>query len=197
MRWGLSLLLGLMFASGAQAQSADKKPLTPQQYRQMMDEMSYWARDSKRYQRIHGRAMELAPGRRDTPLRDLNITDGEVREVQTIAARYLPKTLVNISPVVGECPCEEGPACSAQVYVIATENDQTSGLQLSRMKESWDVGVVQRWWLKYSAIRRQKTGSTFLDDYLAQKARHEMLDQFPQCAGQVMTNIEGKTEEKK
>jgi hypothetical protein len=204
MRLGLSFLLGLMFATGAFAQSADKKPLTPQQYRLMMDDLEYWGQQQPRYSRIFRRAREIYPGRRDTPLRDLNISDGEVREVQTIAARYLPRALVNISPVVRECPCEEGPNCTAQVYVLASAKGKTSGLQLSRTKEVWDVSVVQKWWLKHDAIRRQDTGNTFLDDYLAQKARNDLLEEFPLCAKQAgaprkaaSAKIEGKTEGKK
>jgi hypothetical protein len=202
MRLGLSLSLGFMFASGAHAQSADRKPPTPQQYRVMMQDQAYWARESERYDAIWKRARELYPDRRDTPLRELNISDGEVREVQTIAARHLPRSLVNISPVVGECPCEEGPMCTAQVYVLATAKGQTSGLQLSRMKEVWDVSVVQKWWLKRNAVQRQNTGNTFLDDYLAQRAHHELLEEFPVCAGKTglpgasaaVTRIDGKTE---
>ena len=205
MRLSLGILLGLMFATGAFAQSADKKPLTPQQYRVMMDDLAFWDANRKRYAAIWERALELSPGRRDTPLRDLNITDGEVREVQAIAVRYLPRALVNISPVVGECPCEEGPACTAQVYVLATAKDQTSGLQLSRMKEVWDVGVVQKWWLKRNAVQRQNTGNQFLDYYLAQKAHIDLLEEFPKCVGRsgnalesaAVTRIEGKTEGKK
>jgi hypothetical protein len=205
MRLSVSVLLGLMFATGAHAQSADRKPLTPQQYRLMMDDIEYWGQQHRRYSRILQRARELYPGRRDTPLRELNISDGEVRELQTIAARYLPKALVNISPVVAECPCEEGPNCTAQVYVLATAKGKTSGLQLSRTKEVWDVGVVQKWWLKHDAIRRQKTGNTFLDDYLLEKARNDLLEEFPMCADQrgmpprsaAAEKIAGKTEGKR
>jgi hypothetical protein len=194
-----------MFATGVHPQSADRKPLTPQQYRVMMDDLEYWQQQSKRYAGIWQRARELYPGRRDTPLRDLNISDGEVREVQAIAARYLPRALVNISPVVTECPCEEGPNCTAQVYVIATGKGQTSGLQMSRTKEAWDVSVVQKWWLKRSAIQRQHTGNPFLDDYLAQKAHNDMLEEFPMCTGRdgiplksaAAANTKGKIEGKK
>jgi len=181
MRLTVGLLLGLMFAAGAHPQSADRKPLTPQQYRVMMDDLEYWDQQRKRYDRIWQRARELSPGRRDTPLRELNISDGEVREVQSIAAHYLPRALVNISPVVAGCPCEEGLACTAQVYVLATAKGQTSGLQLSRTKQHWDVGVVQKWWLKRNAVERPKTGNDFLDYYLAQKAHNDLLEEFPMC----------------
>jgi hypothetical protein len=180
MRWSIGLLMVLMMAR-AHPQSADRKPLAPQQYQLMMEDLDYWQQQSKRYHGIWQRALDLSPGRRDTPLRELNISDEEVREVQAIAAHYLPRALVNISPVVGGCPCEEGRACTAQVYVLATSKGQTSGLQLSRTGQHWDVGVVQKWWLKRSAIQRQNTGNAFLDYYLAEKARNDLLEEFPMC----------------
>jgi hypothetical protein len=205
MRLSVGVLLALMFATEAHAQSADRKPLSAQQYRQMMDDLAYWGQQRQRYDGIWRRAVELYPGRRDTPLRDLNISDGEVREVQTIAARFLPRSLVNISPVVAGCPCEEGPNCTAQVYVLATAKGKTSGLQLSRTRDVWDVGVVQKWWLQRAAIQRQNTGNAFLDDYLADKARHDLLEEFPMCVSRAgaplqsasAAKIEGKTEGKK
>src|ERR1041384_5277939 len=93
------------------------------------------------------RAFELRPVRRDTPLRYLNLSDEEVREVQRVSAKYLPRDTVNISPVVTGCPCEEGPDCTEQVYVLASKESGTRGLQLSRVRNRWTVGVVQQWWL--------------------------------------------------
>ena len=205
MRLSVSLLVGVMFATGAHPQSAERKPLTPQQYRVMMDDLDYWQQQRERYSHIWQRALELSPGRRDTPLRELNISDGEVREVQNIAARFLPRALVNISPVVAGCPCEEGSECTAQVYVLATAKEETTGLQLSRTGQHWDVGVVQKWWLKRNAVRRQNTGNTFLDWYLEAKAHNDLLEEFPMCdanpdrAAQsaAAMNSEAKAEEKK
>ena len=70
-----------------------------------------------------------------------------------ISVKYLPRAMVNISPVVTNCPCEEGPNCTAQVYVVATTGDNSKGLQLSRLKDQWMVGVVQQWWLRREALR--------------------------------------------
>jgi hypothetical protein len=205
MRLSLGLLLGMAIAAGVMAQSADKKPLTYEQYRTMSDDWDYWWQQRKRYAEISARARALRPDRRNTPLRDLNITDDEMREVQAIAARFLPRALVNISPVVTDCPCEEGPACTAQVFVLATAKGKTTGLQLSRMLSRWDVGVVQQWWLKMDAIQRQNTGNTTLDDYLEAKARNELLEEFPACVQRpgpavksaAATKPEGNTEGKK
>src|SRR5689334_23330213 len=61
---------------------------------------------------IFQRARDLFPRRRDTPLRYLNITDNEVREIQRLAAGVQINEIMNISPVVTGCACEEGPDCT-------------------------------------------------------------------------------------
>jgi hypothetical protein len=183
MRLFLSLVSGLMLASAAQAQSAASKGLTADQYRMIIDDRDYWRQQAERYRDISRRAWLLTPERRNSPLRELNISDDEVREVQAIAAVYLPRALVNISPVVTDCPCEEGPTCTAQVYVLATGKGKTKGLQLSRMNRTWQVSMVQAWWLKHDALQQQ---NKFLDEYREEKARNELLEEFPVCVGQLV-----------
>jgi hypothetical protein len=176
------LVPGLALATGAHAQSAASR-MTPELYRQMSDDMQYWDAQAKRYRVVIERAHEIFPARRNTPLRDVNISDEEIREIEALSRRYLPRAYVNISPVVGDCPCEEGPTCTAQVYVVAQTADQTRGLQFSRMNDRWNVGVVQQWWIRRDAVQRQHTGNSFLDDYLYQKAVNELYEEFPMCAG--------------
>ncbi|HKU91001.1 MAG TPA: hypothetical protein VJP84_14510 [Steroidobacteraceae bacterium] len=175
-------VLTLALAAGAQAQSAGSK-MTPELYRQMMDDFAYWDAQVPRYREVQKRAQELYPARRNTPLRDLNISDEEVREVEQLTRKYLPRAYVNISPVVTDCPCEEGPACTAQVYVVAQTPDETRGIQLSRMKDRWNVGVVQQWWTRRDAVVPQHTGNSMLDNYLYRKAVNELYEEFPKCAG--------------
>jgi len=174
-------LLALALATGVLAQSAGSK-MTPEMYRQMLEDMQYWNAQGTRYDKLRKRARELYPDRRNTPLRDVNISDEEIREVEAITRKYLPRAYVNISPVVTNCPCEEGPMCTAQVYVVAQTAEKTRGLQLSRMKGRWDVGAVQQWWLRREGIVRQNTGDRFLDEYLYEKAVNEMYEEFPACA---------------
>lgn len=173
-------LLSLALAAGVLAQSAGSK-MTPEMYRQMLEDMQYWNAQGTRYDKLRKRARELYPDRRNTPLRDVNISDEEIREVEAISRRYLPHAYVNISPVVTNCPCEEGPMCTAQVYVVAQTAEKTRGLQLSRTKDRWDVGAVQQWWLRREGIVRQHTGDSFLDEYLYEKAVNEMYEEFPAC----------------
>jgi hypothetical protein len=179
------IVLTLALATGIHAQSAGSK-MTPELYRQMLEDMQYWDAQGERYRAVAKRAKELYPARRNTPLRDVNISDEEIREVELLTMNYLPRAYVNISPVVTDCPCEEGPSCTAQVYVVAQTPDKTRGIQLSRMKDRWNVGAVQQWWLRRDAVVRQHTGNTFLDDYLYQKAVNELFEEFPLCAGQMV-----------
>jgi hypothetical protein len=129
------------------------------------------------------RALQLAPKRRDEPLRYLNISDYEVREIQEVAAKYLPKVLLNISPVVTGCPCEEGPQCTDQVYIVAETGQSSKGLQLSRVRNAWIVGSVQQWYLRFEELlaRRRKM------DYLSfERAESELFREFPMCVGELV-----------
>jgi hypothetical protein len=129
---------------------------------------------------IEARARERYPKRRDTPLRYMNISDNEVREIEALAASVSIPALVNISPVVTGCSCEEGADCTEQVYIVGRYKDRHIGLQLSRVKNKWNVGRVQRWWLEYAALQARETvmERTVYDEAHARK----LLD-FPMCVG--------------
>ena len=135
------------------------------------------------------RAWLLAPKRRDEPLRYLNISDNEVREIQLVAEKYLPKVLLNISPVVTGCPCEEGPQCTDQVYIVAETAVSSKGLQLSRVRNAWVVGSVQQWYLRYEELRSREAKM----DYLKfMRAESELYREFPVCFGELVP-AENKT----
>jgi len=135
------------------------------------------------------RAWQLEPVRRDEPLRYLNISDYEVREIQLVAEKYLPKVLLNISPVVTGCPCEEGPQCTDQVYIVAETAQDSEGLQLSHVKNAWVVGTVQQWYLKYEELRARRDKMNYLS-YL--RAESELYREFPMCVGELVP-AENKT----
>jgi hypothetical protein len=100
--------------------------------------------------RIQKRIQATMPHRRDGPLRYLNVTDDEVREIQAAVVAYSPPEFVNIGGVDTGCPEEEGPECTDQVWVDLHRPDRpnkTLGLLLSKVNNQWGVGVVQRWWL--------------------------------------------------
>ena len=138
-----------------------------------------WMVERMRMQAIWERADSVRPHRRDTPLRELNITDDEVREIQDLASKYAMNTMLNISPVVTGCPCEEGPLCTDQVYVVATLPERTVGLQLSRVRKAWVVGAVQKWWIRYDALEKGASASKFVD---YQQRFNQLLLEFPVCS---------------
>ena len=125
------------------------------------------------------RASQIFPRRRDTPLRYLNISDSEIREVQRVAIKHRMPQLVNILPVVTGCPCEEGAGCTEQVFIVGDVQGRSMGLQLSRRKNQWDVSRTQKWWLEYAALQaREATMERRV--FLMAKAR--LLMEMPRCA---------------
>ena len=133
--------------------------------------------------RIEDRAYELRPRRRDEPLRYLNISDNEIREIQLLAEKYLPKSLLNISPVVTGCPCEEGPQCTDQVYIVAETAQSSKGLLMSRVRNAWVVGPVQQWWLKHDELTAQSGKMSYEK---RESAMNELVRDFPMCVGDLV-----------
>jgi hypothetical protein len=117
------------------------------------------------------------PVRRDGPLRELNISDDEVREIQGIVQDRMPGSIVTISGVVTGCPCEDGPECVAQVWIAAYRAGRTRGLELSQINSHWSIGPVQQWWLDSESLR-DKNFPTFQARAAAQQT---LNDQFPVC----------------
>jgi hypothetical protein len=174
MRFAPGLMAGLFLAAGAPAAEPLKTSAGAEAGRR--DEA---VNMEVRLRELDARSRQLFPRRRDTPLRYLNITDSEVRELQVIARKYNLSELLNISPVVEGCPCEEGGTCTEQVFIVGNIDQKAYGLQLSRRKNLWTVGVVQRWWLERAALEaREKV----MDVRSFQKARDRLLMEFPQCA---------------
>jgi hypothetical protein len=127
------------------------------------------------------RANELRPTRRDEPLREHNISDYEVREIQELVKEYIPREFLNISPVVTGCICEEGVDCSAQVFIVGMAGPHSRGLQLSRVAKAWRIGAVQRWWLEYYALEAPLNKMT-RDEAI--EARWQLASRFPSCQAQ-------------
>lgn len=132
--------------------------------------------------RAFDRAYSLRPGRRDGPLRYQNISDEEVREIQAAAAEVVPKALVNISGVTTGCPCEDGPQCSDQVWIVAYRPDRSFGLLLSKVNKHWVIGPVQRWWLRYDSLRSRERNPASYAAYL--EAERRLIEGFPACNAQ-------------
>lgn len=163
-------LLSTLLPFGAQAAEPAKPKSPPHRWT---------AAELHALDELEARAYAAYPRRRDVPLRYVNISDGEVREIQGIAAKRKLTELVNIAPVVTGCPCEEGANCTEQTYLVSEFNGRPVGLQLSRVRNRWDVSRVQKWWLEYSAVLAREDVMTRLD---FENARHLKLLEFPQCA---------------
>lgn len=164
-----SMGLALMAGTGAPSSAAD----SPR--KQQLEE---WARREMLIDEIADKAERLAPRRRDEPLRDANITDIEVREIQALVHEHLPNVIVNIGPVVTGCPCEEGAGCTEQVYLQANTAQGTTGLLLSRVGRRWDISRLQKWWWQW---RRLKAIEHRLDYFEFRERAWELARVFPAC----------------
>jgi hypothetical protein len=102
--------------------------------------------------RARERARQLCPVRLVGDSRLLNISDMEVREIQAVARGVVPEAIVNISPVVEGCPCEDGPLCQYQVRILATSDQDTAVLLLSNIDGRWTIGPLQDWCLSYEKL---------------------------------------------
>jgi len=126
------------------------------------------------------------PHRRDAHPRRENISDEEVREVQRAAMEVYPDAIVNISTVMDERECEVE-NCTAQVWLVLYRPGRTTGFMLSMIDGHWQVGAVQKWWLRYNDHRdhyrrwpagaegREKERTWWVEEV-------DLLSNFPGCA---------------
>jgi hypothetical protein len=168
------IVFGLGLASTAIAETAAEKA-------RRQERLAYY----ERLFQIERRIKETEPKRRDSPARYLNISDNEVREVQSAAFSYLPRSLVNIGTVVTGCPCEEGPNCADQVWLVVNSPDPNrqfvnKGLLLSKIDGRWTIGPIQKWWLSYDELKSRE--STFSSIYEFWRAEEKLKATFPTCA---------------
>jgi hypothetical protein len=134
-------------------------------------------RQNRRY-RVETRIIQTRPARRDGPLRKANLSDDEAREIQSVMSPIYPGAILNISGVVTGCPCEEGPGCSDQVWVVPENDLRNDGVSLSLISGRWTVGPIQKWWFDKAQLEA--------DPHLTPHQRREALDSqweaFPGCA---------------
>lgn len=135
----------------------------------------------KRVEAILFRADQIQPRRRNSPTRYLNISDEEVREIQSAASEVVGKVVVTIGPVVVGCPCEDGTSCTDQVWILAHLPKETVGLLLSKIGGHWDIGTVQRWWLRDFELRSRDHCSSTAECDALEYARRKHMDDFPMC----------------
>jgi len=116
--------------------------------------------------------------RRSAPLREININDEEVRQIQAVVHELIPGAIVIISGVAQGCPCEDGPSCSAQVWTAIDRSERIHSLELSEINDHWVIGPVQRWFLESAQLERSKYPT--YADYTA--ARGALDNRYPTCA---------------
>ena len=171
MRIAAWLMAGMAVAMTASAQAPQSRAERLAHYRHLQ-------KIEAQTREIFQRASELYPKRRDEPLREQNISDYEVREIQDLLREYIPREYLNISPVVTGCACEEGSDCSAQVYIVGMAGPYSRGLQLSRVAKAWRIGAVQKWWLEFYALEASLDKMTREE---AIEAEWALASRFPGC----------------
>jgi hypothetical protein len=128
---------------------------------------------------IQKRVNATRPWRREGPLRAENLTDDEVREIQAAVTAVRPGTIVNIGAVVTGCPCEDGPSCTDQVWVVAYRPEKSTGFNLSKVDHHWVLGAAQIWWLEYEKL--QASRQTFASWAAYFDAEQKLFERFPAC----------------
>jgi hypothetical protein len=128
---------------------------------------------------LQRRMAESDPARhRLSRLRDIDIGDEEIRQIEGVVRDLMPGAIVMISGVAKGCTCEDGPGCSAQVWIAVHLPKQTRSLELSDINDHWDLGPVQRWFLESAELKRSNYPT--YADYAA--ARNALNDRYPMCA---------------
>ena len=123
------------------------------------------------------------PSRPTGPLRQDNVTDEEVSEIQRSALEAYPDAIVSISGVTRGCGCEEGSKCTEQVWLALNRDASTWSLVLSKIDKHWKVGAVQSWWLRYSAHQRANPQLFVRNPRQAawEEENQQLLNKFPAC----------------
>ena len=152
------------------------------------------AETGRTLRRIYSTRSFRRPVRKDEPLREGNITDIEVREIEAVVRELFPASLVYISAVISECPCEDGPDCTAQVWSSAQFESQVYEVSLSRIDGQWQVGPLQAWWHQRARItaswrESRDTEGDEQDDSQRRLAFREYMDRlakhneaYPRCS---------------
>jgi hypothetical protein len=163
----LLLLVLAVVAYSANGQTADEK------------RVSVFRAEMEKRMRIEKRIRETRPARRESPIRLENIDDDEVREIQRLTSARWPGAIVNIGTVVVGCPCEDGPDCSDQVWIVGHRPTEMKGLLFSKIKGRWSVGPVQSWWLEYEQLGARR--SAFRSSWEHMQALADFWKTFPAC----------------
>jgi len=73
-------------------------------------------------------------------IRDENITDEEVLQIESAVASFAKGQINYIGIVNGYCSCMDGPDCKATVDLTVKNQLETKLYELSQIKGTWQVG---------------------------------------------------------
>jgi hypothetical protein len=139
-----------------------------------------WADRMVELFRIERRIRATQPRRRDGPLRELGISDSEVRQVLAASGIDPSKAAVNIGSVVTGCDCEDGPGCKFQVWLVAQDEKSTTERLMSNINDEWVIGPLQKWWIEQEQLERKR--KSFPDYRAYGEAVYSLELQFPACS---------------
>ena len=97
------------------------------------------------------------PRRIEDQLREENVTDQEVLEIQKASLAVMPGAIVNIGGVTTNCPCGYGTTCAAQVWIVTNRPNESVGFMLTKINGHWVLGPIQQWWFRYRQHQDKKS----------------------------------------
>ena len=100
----------------------------------------------------HSKSSFRKPWYVEGSLRYENISDTEVREIQAVAKKISPGSIINIGGITMGCPCEDGPMCTEQVWVVAYRAEISTGIYLSKIKGHWVLGPKQKYRMEFDEL---------------------------------------------
>lgn len=121
------------------------------------------------------------------PLREDNISDIEVREIQRLALARNSDAVVNIGGVVAGCACEEGASCVAQIAIVAYTPARSDRLILSRVDGHWRWSQLQQWWFEDEALQARYREASGTPQEIREtrmtlsEEREQLLKRAPRC----------------
>ena len=128
-------------------------------------------------------------------MRAENVSDDEIREIQAATITIYPGAIANVSGVTAGCPCEEGPMCDSQVWILAHRDSRYNGLMLSRISNKWVVGPLQIWWFEYdllaktiSELQSEKPADYWTIYFELREKRIQLEEAFPSCISETKNN---------
>jgi hypothetical protein len=109
-------------------------------------------------------------------LRYDNIHDWEVTEIRQKMTELAPGAVVDIDSVYEGCSCEEGSACSAQVWVVSHRQGSDTGVWLSKMNGHWELGPREKWERDFHELqlRRFQLGPRDAPDFAARRDQYNL-----------------------